>query len=189
MMKPRTIPPPVTATTTATRIDEHALRPAGLVLPGGSAKLQMNMRIRTKLRIALAGTALSCSALLSAQDHMPKAPHGGIVGDAGTHYIEMVVAWKEAHFFLLDTLGNTLPVEGLNGTAYVKYDDNTYGNHVLTPHKKGYLIATLSKPNDFAVVVSVKLPSGFLTVQLSSGPLNGPQPVQQQHNASDGHRH
>lgn len=34
MTKPRTIPPPVTATTTATRIDEHAHRPAGLVLPG-----------------------------------------------------------------------------------------------------------------------------------------------------------
>ena len=119
---------------------------------------------------------------------MPKAPHGGILGDAGTHYIEMVVAWKEAHFYLLDTLGNTLPVEGLTGTAYVKYDDMSFGNHELTPHKKGYFVATLSKPNDFAVVVSVKLPSGFLTVQLSSGPLNGPQPVQQ-HNATDGHKH
>lgn len=149
----------------------------------------MNMRIHTRFRLALAGTALAFSALVSAQDQMPKAPHRGILGDAGTHYIEMVVAWKEAHFYLLDTLGNTLPVDGLTGTAYVKYDDMSFGNHELTPHKKGYFVATLSKPNDFAVVVSVKLPSGFLTVQLSSGPLNGPQPVQQQHNASDGHRH
>ncbi len=48
MMKPHTTPQPGTATTTAIRIDERAHRPAGLVLPGGSAKLQMNMRIHVR---------------------------------------------------------------------------------------------------------------------------------------------
>ncbi len=170
------------------RIDEPAHRPAGLVLPGGVAKLQMNMRIRTKLRIALAGIALSCSALLSAQGPMPKAPHGGILGDAGTQYIEMVLAGNEARFYLLDTLGNTLPVDGLTGTAYIQFNNRTTANPEMLPDKKGYLRAALKSPYDFTVVASIKLLSGFVSAQLSSGPREIPQPVEQ-HNASDGHQH
>lgn len=139
------------------------------------------------LRIALASTSFCGLSVLSAQSIAYKAPHGGIVADAGTHHIEMVVAWKEAHFYLLDTLGNTLPVEGLTGTAYIQYHDRTTANPELTPHKKGYLSALLKKPVGFAVVASVKLPSGFVSTQLDSGPLDEPQPTE--HNSSDGHRH
>ena len=188
MTKPRTTPPPVTATTTAIRIDEPAHRPAGLVLLGGSAQLQMNMHIHTKLRIALAGTALSYSALLHAQDHLPKAPHGGTVADAGSHHIEMVLAANEARFFLLDTLGNALPVEGLTGTAYIQFNNRTTANPEMIPDKKGYLRAALSSPYGFTVVASIKLPSGFVSAQLTSGPREIPQPVEQ-HSPSDGHQH
>ncbi|MBK6343176.1 MAG: hypothetical protein IPF41_11465 [Flavobacteriales bacterium] len=81
------------------------------------------------------------------------------------------MAWKEARFYLLDTLGNTLPVDGLTGTAYIQFNDMSFGNPELTPDKKGYLRAALNKPNDFTVVASVKLLSGFVTVQLSFRPI------------------
>ena len=148
----------------------------------------MNMRIRTKLRIALVGTALAFSALVSAQDHMPKAPHGGILGDAGTHYIEMVAAGDEARFYLLDTLGNTLPVDGLTGTAYIQFNNRTTANPEMVPDKKGYLRAALNSPYGFTVVASIKLPSGFVSVQFTSGPREVPQPVEQ-HSPTDGHQH
>lgn len=188
MTKPRTTQPPITATTTDIRIDERAHLPAGLVLLGGSAKLSMNMHIHTKLRIALAGIALSFSAILAAQDHLHKAPHGGVVADAGTHHIEMVVVWKEVHFYLLDTLGNTLPVDGLTGTAYIQYVDRTTANHELIPHKKGYLRTMLDKQGHFSVVASVAVPSGFVSAQLNTATLDVPQ-QDEQHNASDGHTH
>jgi hypothetical protein len=148
----------------------------------------MNMRIHTKFRIALAGTALAFSALVSAQDQMPKAPHGGILGDAGTHYIEMVLAGDEARFYLLDTLGNTLSVDGSTGTAYIRFNNRTTDNPEMVPDKKGYLRAALKSPYGFTVVPSIKLPSGFVSAQLTSGPREIPQPVEQ-HNASDGHQH
>jgi hypothetical protein len=188
MMKPRTTPPPGTATTTGMRIDEPAHRPAGLVLPGGVAQLQMNMRIHHKLRLALAGIGLACSAVLSAQEHLPKAPHGGILGDAGTHYIEMVLAGDEARFYLLDTLGNTLPVDGSTGTAYIRFNNRTTDNPEMVPDKKGYLRAALKSPYGFTVVPSIKLPSGFVSAQLTSGPREIPQPVEQ-HSPTDGHQH
>jgi len=148
----------------------------------------MNMNIRTKLRTALAGTALSCGALLSAQDHMPKAQHGGIVADAGTHHIEMLLAGNEARFYLLDTLGNTLPVDGLTGTAYIQFNDRTTANPEMVPDKKGYLRAALSSPYGFTVVASIKMSSGFVSAQLTSGPRAIPQPVEQ-HSPTDGHQH
>lgn len=146
------------------------------------------MRILKPLRFAIAIITSCCGTLLSAQDHMHKAPHGGIVADAGTHHIELVLAGNEAHFYLLDTLGNTLPVEGLTGTAYIQFNDRTTANPEMVPDKKGYLRSALSSPYGFTVVASVKLPSGFVSAQIVSGPRAIPQPVEQ-HNASDGHQH
>lgn len=146
------------------------------------------MRTLSMFRITLASTALVCGISLSGQSHEHKAPHGGVVANAGTHHIEMVVVWKEAHFYLLDTLGNTLPVDGLTGTAYTQYYDRTTANHEMKPHKKGYLCALLSKPGHFSVVASVQLPTGFVSAQLNTGTLDVPQPAEQ-HNASDGHGH
>lgn len=146
------------------------------------------MPIARTLRLALASTALISIGLLRAQDHMHKAPHGGLVADAGTHHIEMVLAGNEARFYLLDTLGNTLPVDGLTGTAYIQFNDRTTANPEMVPDKKGYLRAALSSPYGFTVVASIKMSSGFVSAQLISGPRPMPQATEQ-HNASDGHQH
>ncbi len=146
------------------------------------------MRTLSMFRITLASTALVCGISLSGQSHVHKAPHGGVVANAGTHHIEMVVVWKEVHFYLLDTLGNTLPVDGLTGTAYIQYVDRTTANHELIPHKKGYLRAMLDKEGHFSVVASLALPTGFVSAQMNTATLDVPQP-NDQHNASDGHGH
>lgn len=135
----------------------------------------------------MAMALLTCT-VMQAQHHHPEPTHGGIVADAGTHHIEMVLAGNEARFYLLDTLGNTLPVEGLTGTAYIQFNNRVTANPEMIPDKKGYLRAALSSPYGFTVVASVKLPSGFVSAQLTSGPREIPQPVEQ-HNASDGHQH
>lgn len=139
------------------------------------------------LRIALVSTTLVCGISLSGQSHERKAPHGGIVADAGTRYIELVLMGNEARFFLLDTLGNTLPVEGLTGTAYVQYNDRTTANLEIAPYGLGYLHAMLPTPHSFTLVASVKLPGGFVSARFTGPPETAP-PVEQ-HNASDGHAH
>ncbi len=169
-------------------IEHRVHHPAGFVLLGGEAQTNSHMRSLKMLRPVLASTTLLGATLLSAQVHAYKAPHGGIVADAGTHHIEMVLAGNEARFYLLDTLGNTLPVEGLTGTAYIQFNDRTTANPEMVPDKKGYLRTALGSPYGFTVVASVKLPSGFVSAQLTSSPREIPQPVQQ-HNATDGHQH
>jgi hypothetical protein len=148
----------------------------------------MNMRIHTKLRIALAGTHFHAALCSPPRTQCLKLrTEASLVMQARTTS-KWSLAWKEARFYLLDTLGNTLPVEGLTGTAYIRFNNRTTDNPEMVPDKKGYLRAALKSPYGFTVVASIKLPSGFVSVQLTSGPREIPQPVEQ-HNASDGHRH
>ena len=63
----------------------------------------------------------------------------------------------------------------------------TTDNPEMVLDKKGYLRAA-PKARRLYRCSRIKLPSGFVSAQLTSGPREIPQPVEQ-HNASDGHQH
>ncbi|MCC6839089.1 MAG: hypothetical protein IT230_02920 [Flavobacteriales bacterium] len=139
------------------------------------------------IRYALVSSALCCIASLSAQDHAFKAPHGGQLVRTDAHCIEMVLRGDEARFYLLDTLGADVPAWG--GVAYIRFADKQTANPAFEPMKDGGFRVVLTNPNAFTVVPSFKTGNGFASAEMSSGPRMSVPPVQQQHNANDGHNH
>ncbi len=130
--------------------------------------------------------ALLTSVALHAQQPAFKAPHGGQLVRAEAHYIEMVLRGDEALFYLLDTLGASVPAWG--GVAYIRFADQKTANPVFELLKDGGFRVVLTNPNAFTVVPSFKTGTGFASAEMSSGARMAVPPVQQ-HNADDGHGH
>ena len=130
--------------------------------------------------------ALITVTTANAQKPAFKAPHGGQLVRAEAHCIEMVLRGDEALFYLLDTLGASVPAWG--GVAYIRFADQKTANPVFEPLKDGGFRVVLTNPNAFTVVPSFKTGTGFASAEMSSGPRMSVPPVQQ-HNADDGHGH
>ncbi len=132
---------------------------------------------------------LGASALAHAQRPAFKAPHGGQLVRAEKHCIEMVLRGDEARFYLLDTLGATVPTTGMSGVAYVRFADANTANPPLEAMTDGGFRVVLTNPNAFTVVPSFNTGKGFVSAELGSGMRMSVPPAPAQHNANDGHGH
>lgn len=123
------------------------------------------------------------------QDHFQEPRHGGQVLEAAGHHIEVVNSGDEYAFYLSDSTGVEVPVEGISGTAYVRFADRTTANVLIEPHpKKGYLRIVLTNPADLSMMISLQVKGKWVSVQYEGVGRALATPVEQ-HGPKDGHQH
>lgn len=123
-----------------------------------------------------------------AQGQLRTAPHKGMVAKAGAYNIEMAAAGDEMRFYLLDSVGTTVPMEGITGTAYLKYDDATTANLEMEPTKDGYFRVVLMNTGSFMAMASFNVKGAFVSAPFLSGARSG-VPAVQPDSTGDGHQH
>lgn len=132
---------------------------------------------------------LSTSIVGLAQDHVHTPRHGGQVLEAAGHHVEVVSSGDEYAFYLSDSSGIDVPVEGISGTAYLRFADRTTANVLIEPHpKKGYLCIVLTNSADLSMLISLKVRGTWVNVQYEGVGRALATPIEQ-HGSKDGHQH
>ena len=108
--------------------------------------------MKTIKSIALAFTLLIAGTTLSyaqTAGHTHKAPHGGVVQEAGGYHIEMVKGADSISFYLLDGKQKTLSNKAITGTAIFDFFNKTKATSPLTKGSKNALWVNTPKANVF----------------------------------------
>lgn len=111
--------------------------------------------------VMIVGTASAQSKM-----HNHKAPHGGIVEEAGSGFhIEMVKTDDVLKFYVLDSKQKTVSNKAISGTAVFQYLSNNKSNSPLVKGSENALITDKPRANKFtfctvSIVVNKKKISG-----------------------------
>ncbi|MEJ7821153.1 MAG: hypothetical protein WKF85_02460 [Chitinophagaceae bacterium] len=102
----------------------------------------------------IAGTTISYAQKVA---HIHKAPHGGMIQEAGSYHIEMVQDENNLTFYLLDAKSKTLSNKAVKGSVLFEF----LGNKTKAP-------ASLNNSSNNALIVSIPKANtfGYCTISL-----------------------
>lgn len=108
------------------------------------------MKIKNLMLFALVLVLITSTASAQTKMHKHKAPHGGIVEEAGSGlHIEMVKTDGVLLFYVLDAKQKTLSNKAISGTAVFQFFNGTKSNSTLEKSAKNALVVDKPRANKF----------------------------------------